>query len=135
MTKPKPHVSKRMRTVRTSSTNLELAVRELVRDMGIRYRANVGTLPGKPDLANKRQGWAIMVNGCMWHGHACAKDRQPKVNIGFWREKIRTNRRRDARNRNQLRKAGMVVLTVWQCELRRPAVAERKIGAFFKGQA
>jgi hypothetical protein len=29
----------------------------------------------------------------------------------------------------------MAVLTVWQCELRRPAVAERKIGAFFKDHA
>ncbi len=133
-TRPKAHVSRRMRAVRTSGTNLELAVQELVRKIGVRYRTNVITLPGKPDLANKTQGWAIMVHGCMWHGHSCAKDRQPKVNTDFWCEKINANRRRDARNRNQLRKAGIAVLTVWQCELRRPAVAQRKIGAFFKDQ-
>lgn len=135
MRKPKAHISRRMRAVRTSGTNLELAVREMVRSIGVRYRTNVATLPGKPDLANKRQGWAILVNGCMWHGHACAKHRQSKVNKDFWREKILTNRRRDARNRNQLRKAGMSVLTVWQCELRRPLVTERKIVAFFRDQA
>lgn len=124
-----------MRAVRTSGTALELVVRRLVRSMGVRYRTNVTTLPGKPDLANKTQGWAILVNGCMWHGHSCAKERQPKVNVDFWRKKIQANQRRDARNRIQLRKAGMAVLTIWQCDLRRPAIAERKIRAFLRGQS
>jgi DNA mismatch endonuclease (patch repair protein) len=135
MDEPPAHVSKRMRAVRTSGTALELAVRKLIWNMGFRYRTNVTTLPGKPDLANKKQGWAIFVNGCMWHGHACAKSRQPKINTAFWREKIKANRRRDARNRNQLREAGIAVLTIWQCELRRHSITERKIRAFFKGKA
>jgi len=134
MKQRKAIVSRRMRAIRTSGTAPELAVRHLVRKMGIRYRTNVNTLPGKPDLANQRQGWAIMVNGCMWHGHSCAKHRQPKVNVAFWREKIRSNQQRDVRNRAQLRKSGIAVLTVWQCELRRPEVAERKLKVFLRNR-
>src|SRR5690349_851996 len=115
LSKPSEQMSKRMRAVRTSGTSLELLVRQIVRSMGVRYRTNVTNLPGKPDLANKTQGWAILVNGCMWHGHTCAKERQPKVNVDFWHDKIQTNRRRDARNRKQLGKAGLAVLTIWQC--------------------
>lgn len=135
MRKPSAQVSERMRAVRTSGTALELAVKEVVRNLGVRYRLNVITLPDKPDLPNKSQGWAIFVNDCMWHGHACAEKRQPKANKSFWKIKIQSNRERDARNRKRLRMAGLDFLDVWQCEIQKLGVAQRKIRRFFRNRA
>lgn len=114
-----------MRAVRRRGTRPELAVQELVRALGFHYRLNNKSLPGSPDLSNKRGGWVIFVHGCFWHGHRhCKKTkggrdgRVPASRAAFWADKLATNRARDRRNARQLRAMGFRVLTVWECELR-----------------
>jgi DNA mismatch endonuclease (patch repair protein) len=114
---PSTSVSKRMRAVRTAGTAPELRVREIANRIGLRYRINVGSLLGKPDLANKTRKWVVFVHGCFWHGHACKKGRHPKINLDFWKGKIEANRRRDRERARQLAARGFSVVTVWQCEL------------------
>ena len=36
---------------------------------GYRYRLNVKSVPGKPDIVMRPYRTAIFVNGCFWHGH------------------------------------------------------------------
>jgi DNA mismatch endonuclease Vsr len=90
------------------------------------YRLNVRKLPGSPDFANQRRGWALFVNGCFWHGHKnCPLNRKgqgsqlPDNNKEFWKAKFQDNRRRDAQKVRGLRKIGLRVLIVWECQLKR----------------
>ena len=106
-----------MQRVRRQGTPAETFVAEVCRSLGLRYRLNVKSLPGSPDLANKRKRWAIFVNGCFWHHHkGCKLGTVPKRNGSFWREKLAGNRRRDAAKIKQLRRVGFKIIIVWQCE-------------------
>ena len=58
-----PDRSALMRRVRQRGTSPEIIVARICRDLGLRYRLNVKSLPGSPDLANKTKRWAIFVNG------------------------------------------------------------------------
>ena len=127
-----------MQAVRRHGTGIEIAVRRAVTRLGHRSRANAATLPGRPDLSNQREKWAIFVHGCFWHGHRnCRRTkggkagRIPVANNAFWEEKISTNRIRDARKAQELRRIGYRVLTVWECDVKNAVRLERKLTAFF----
>ena len=110
-----------MSRVRNRRTAPENQVAGLLREIGVRYRRNVGSLPGEPDFAVHAAHAAIFVHGCFWHGHTnCKRAKLPATNRRFWREKIDTNKRRDRRVARLLRKQGWQVLTIWQCRLRNP---------------
>ncbi|MDX2290076.1 MAG: very short patch repair endonuclease [Hyphomicrobiaceae bacterium] len=107
-----------MKRVRQSGTPAELVVAKVCHSLGLSYRRNVCSLPGSPDLANKKGRWAIFVNGCYWHHHTgCMRATVPTRNKAFWTEKFRANRRRDAAKIRQLRAAGYRVVLVWECEV------------------
>ena len=123
-----PLVSRRMKAVRRARTAPELAVAEILSGLGVRFRSCVKSLPGTPDLANRRAGWVIFVHGCFWHGHrGCKLATVPKTNSEFWEAKLAANRRRDARKVRLLRAQGFRVFTVWQCETRRSRRLEAKL--------
>jgi DNA mismatch endonuclease (patch repair protein) len=106
-----------MRAVRRERTNPELAVARFLRARGVRFRTNVRSLPGSPDLANKTKKLAIYVHGCFWHRHAaCKKATTPKQNAEFWRTKFEQNVARDRRKVQALRDLGFEVAVVWECE-------------------
>jgi DNA mismatch endonuclease (patch repair protein) len=106
-----------MQRVRQRGTPAERIVAGVCRELGLRYRLNVRSLAGSPDLANKARRWAIFVHGCFWHQHqGCPKATMPKRNAAFWREKFEANRRRDAAKIEALRSAGFSVAVVWECE-------------------
>ncbi len=123
-----------MRAVGQRNTLPELAVRAILRDLGVFYRLKNRDLPGSPDIANRSRGWAVFVNGCFWHGHKnCAKTkaglrpRLPASNRGYWGRKIPENRQRDARKCGDLRQRGFRVMIVWECELRNPAALSGRL--------
>ncbi len=125
-------VSSRMRAVHQSDTAPELAVRRIVHSLGVGYRVCCQTLPGRPDLSNKKNKWCIFVNGCFWHGHACRWGHLPTINLHFWQPQIEQNRRRDETVRIELRTRGFRVLTVWQCELRCGDMVRARLIKFFE---
>lgn len=109
--------SERLGRVRQHGTAAELLVRRAAYAVGLRYRVSNADLPGRPDLANRGRRWAIFVHGCFWHRHrSCARATTPKRNRAFWMAKFRRNRDRDLRRARELRAAGYLVLTVWECE-------------------
>lgn len=126
-----------MQSVRQRGTEIEISVRHAVGRLGHRSRPNVSTLPGSPDLSNQGEKWAIFVHGCFWRGHRnCSKTkggkagRIPVGNKTFWEEKISTNRTRDARKAQELRRIGYQLLTVWECDVKNAVRLERKLTAF-----
>ena len=127
-----------MSRIHGKGTKPELLVRQWLWRHGYRYRLNVKSVPGKPDIVMRRYRTAIFVNGCFWHGHfvefgvesvefgvnssKCCKI--PQSNREFWVNKIRRNQERDQRNYQVLRDNGWQVIVVWECQLQ-PKVIEQ----------
>ncbi len=109
-----------MRAVKGKDTKPEILLRKKLFALGFRYRLNVKTLPGKPDLVFPKHKTVIFVHGCFWHGHKCKRGaRAPKQNADYWREKITRNKARDKASAAALEKLGWRVITVWECEIKR----------------
>lgn len=110
--------SRMMSSVKNRGTGIELNVRRLLHGAGLRYRLNVRTLPGKPDIVLRRYSAVIFVHGCFWHGHTCPLYTVPSSRADFWLAKISANQARDERSRQRLLHAGWKVLTIWECAMR-----------------
>ena len=109
--------SKLMGRVRQAKTGPEEAVAAWLRAHKLGYRRNVRTLPGRPDFANRRGGFAIFVHGCFWHRHrGCPRATTPARNHQFWAEKFAANVARDAARTSELEQTGLRTITVWECE-------------------
>ncbi|RQQ06295.1 very short patch repair endonuclease [Burkholderia stagnalis] len=107
-----------MAKVRQKATDAEVALRRELYRVGLRYRIDYEVLK-KPrrvaDIAFPGRRIAIFVDGCFWHG--CPEHATwPKRNAEFWRQKIETNRLRDADTNERLRSLGWTVLRFWSHE-------------------
>ena len=111
-----------MSRIRGKDTKPEMIVRKLVHALGYRYRLHRHDLPGCPDLVFPGRRKVILVHGCFWHRHRCRYGQvMPATRRRFWREKLESNRARDALNRRRLRRLGWQVLVVWECQTRNSA--------------
>ena len=106
-----------MSKIGEKNTKPKILVRKFLFSKGFRYRINVKTLPGKPDIVLPKYKTVIFINGCFWHGHNCKKGKLPSSNIDFWRKKISNNKSRDDKNSDLLIKLGWKVIIIWQCEI------------------
>jgi len=123
-----------MSRIRGADTRPEKTVRALLRASGIRYRLNVPTLPGRPDVVVPKLRVAIFVHGCFWHHHDCTKGRKlPMKNRRFWKAKIMRNAQRDAESTRELEQSGWRVVTIWECELKSKDALTRRLGEVVAG--
>jgi DNA mismatch endonuclease (patch repair protein) len=108
-----------MASVRQKGTKPEMTLRRALHAAGLRYRVNVKSLPGSPDLVFPKYKAVIFVHGCFWHAHeGCKYATSPITRSDFWEEKFRANRIRDLRNISILVNNGWKVLTLWECEFK-----------------
>lgn len=108
-----------MSNIRNKNTKPEILVRKFLFANGFRFRVNVKTLPGTPDIVLKKYRTVIFVNGCFWHGHDdCKYFRLPKSNTEFWKTKIIANKERDLRDWGELKEMGWYVIQLWECQLK-----------------
>lgn len=114
--------SMNMSHIRSKNSKPEELVRKYLFSKGFRYRKNVKTLPGCPDIVLPRYKTVIFVNGCFWHKHNCPRFVWPSTNEEYWRPKIMGNVERDKRNFAELQQLGWTVLTVWECELKKKVI-------------
>jgi DNA mismatch endonuclease (patch repair protein) len=116
---PSSHeASRRMARVRQKGTGAELDLRRTLHRRGLRYRVH-GQLLTKPrriaDIVFPGAHVAVFVDGCFWHG--CPEHASwPKSNADFWREKIETNRLRDADTDERLSALGWKSVRIWEHE-------------------
>ncbi|MFC1899553.1 very short patch repair endonuclease [Chloroflexota bacterium] len=109
-------------------SKMEISVRKALFSAGFRYRKNVKSLPGKPDIVLPKYKTVIFTHGCFWHGHeGCKASKLPETRREFWENKIRDNVERDKRNINPLEQNGWKVIVLWQCELNNELKHRRKI--------
>jgi DNA mismatch endonuclease (patch repair protein) len=117
-----------MRSVRRERTDPEEAVAAALRRAGVRFRRNVRSLPGSPDLANKSRRFAVYVHGCFWHRHpGCSRATSPKTNAEFWQTKFAANVERDARKEQALRALGYNVEVIWECQTKDYESLDRRV--------
>ncbi len=128
-----------MSRVISKGTKPEKKVRQALFRSGFRYRVNVNTLPGTPDIVLPKYRTAIFVNGCFWHGHkGCKYYTVPETNVEFWVDKVRKNKERDALNNQRLESLSWSVVTIWECELKGKAfdaTMERVIAELHQNKA
>lgn len=111
--------SMNMSHIRSTNSKPEEIVRKYLFAHGFRYRKNVKTLPGCPDIVLPKYHTVIFVNGCFWHKHDCPRFVWPSSNQDYWEPKILRNVERDQRNTEKLKSLGWQVVTVWECELKK----------------
>lgn len=116
--------SKNMSHIRSTNSKPEETVRKILFSHGFRYRKNVKTLPGTPDIVLPKYKTVIFVNGCFWHKHNCPRFVWPASNIDYWIPKIQRNVERDQSNYSELASLGWNVIVVWECELKKKVLNE-----------
>ena len=125
--------SKIMATVRSKGNRTtELALGRLLWAAGLRGYRKQWPIAGKPDFAWPGRKVAVFVDGCFWHGCPCKY--LPRSNTEFWRSKIETNKRRDRRVAQSLRRDGWTVLRIRECVVRKPATLVRIMHALGRCQ-
>lgn len=117
--------SMNMSHIRSKNSKPEETVRKFLFANGFRYRKNVNSLPGCPDIVLPKYQTVIFVNGCFWHKHDCPRFVWPASNQAYWKQKIKRNVERDSINKIKLQKLGWRVFTVWECELKKNSQQER----------
>lgn len=108
-----------MSAIRSKNTKPEVYLRKLLFARGYRYGLYSKKVTGKPDLWMPKYRTAIFVNGCFWHRHeGCRYASRPKSNPDYWNAKFERNVKRDQTVREELRRKGIRVLTVWECTIK-----------------
>ena len=108
-----------MSKIKGKDTKPEILVRKYLFANGFRYRINVKTLPGKPDIVLPKYKTVIFVNGCFWHGHkGCKYFVLPKTRTEWWLQKIKDTQKRDKQAEIELNVMGWRVIRIWECELK-----------------
>lgn len=112
--------SRMMAGIKGKDTKPELVLRRALHARGFRYRLHSKNVPGRPDLVFPKHHAIVFVHGCFWHRHeGCRYTITPSTRPEFWQAKFGANVIRDAAIRDQLKKTGWRVATVWECSLRK----------------
>jgi DNA mismatch endonuclease (patch repair protein) len=110
------------RSNRATDTAHEVVLRRALWRIGVRFRKNVRSLPGKPDIVFLRAKVAVFCDGDFWHGRHWSKLKSKLrrgSNADYWTTKIQSNIERDRRNRAVLQKAGWKVIRLWESDIKR----------------
>ncbi len=118
--------SRMMSSVRGKNTKLEIEIRKRLFAQGFRYRLHARNLPGRPDMVLPKYSAAVFIHGCFWHSHGCARSTIPGNRKEWWRKKLQSNKVRDAKALEGLRRDGWRVLVVWECSVRRPGIDRKE---------
>jgi DNA mismatch endonuclease (patch repair protein) len=110
-----------MQSIRAKDTKPEIMLRLALWHKGIRYRKNLKTLPGTPDIVLTRQKISIFVDGDFWHahGHETNPGEQIASNKDFWVKKLTRNVERDREVNDALTELGWVVLRFWESDIKK----------------
>lgn len=110
--------SRMMAGIRGRDTQPERSVRSALFRLGYRFKIDVRSLPGRPDIVLPRYRTVIFVHGCFWHGHDCRLFRLPETRKLFWSSKIDANRARDEQCSRVLDQLGWRRLIIWECSIK-----------------
>jgi DNA mismatch endonuclease (patch repair protein) len=111
--------SHRMSLIKSSGTRPEKKIRSALHKLGFRFRIDVKSIYGRPDIVFSKFRTVIFINGCFWHRHNCRNGKRvPKNNEKYWIKKFYNNIKRDELITNKLTSDGWKVIKVWECEIK-----------------
>lgn len=110
--------NKNMQAVKNKDSKIELMLRHELWTRGVRYRKNVTSIIGKPDIAFIGKKVAVFCDSEFWHGYDWDKQKgKIKTNREFWVHKIERNIERDKEVTKTLEADGWIVLRFWGNEI------------------
>jgi DNA mismatch endonuclease (patch repair protein) len=112
--------SKTKRANRGRDTTHERLLRSELFLRGMRFRKNVKTLLGTPDIVFPKAKTVVFCDGDFWHGRDWTRRKvklQKGSNSKYWVQKIEHNRQRDKLVTRKLRTAGWRVVRVWETDI------------------
>lgn len=110
--------SRNMRAVKSKDSVIELTLRRALWRRGLRYRKNVSSIIGKPDIAFIGKKVAVFCDSEFWHGFQW-EVRKYGIHSRreFWIPKIERNMQRDEEVNQRLKEQGWIVLRFWGREI------------------
>ena len=120
-----------MSAVKSKNTRPELALRHALWARGLRYRVNVKSLKGKPDVVFTRAKIVVFCDGDFWHGHNWAirglssLEEELDKYTQFWRDKILCNIQRDKEQTVHLENEGWNVIRIWESDIKKTSQSVR----------
>lgn len=118
--KTKEQISFNMKQVKDRDSEIELLLRHELRSRNMRYRKNVKTVFGKPDVAFIGLKIAVFVDSEFWHGYDWeTKQNEITSNRDFWVRKIERNMERDKEVNKYLTEQGWIVLRFWGNDIKK----------------
>ncbi|AGX02769.1 very-short-patch-repair endonuclease [Bacillus sp. NRRL B-14911] len=108
--------SKIMGSIKAVSKLEDMVTHELW-NRGYRFRRNVRSLKGTPDIAIKKYKVVIFIDSCFWH--LCPiHGKIPKSNVEFWSNKLHRNQERDKEVTDFYINRDWNILRLWEHEIR-----------------
>ena len=114
MKKTQEQIHYNMQQVKCKDSKIELLLRKALWQKGVRYRKNVKTVFGHPDIAFIGKKVAVFCDSEFWHGYDWERRKEDfKVRQDFWIPKIERNIQRDKEVTEKLISEGWTVLRFW----------------------
>ena len=112
--------SELMSRIKAQNTKPEIKLRKILWALGFRYRKNVKSLPGKPDIVLRKYNLVIFIDGEFWHGFNWVKKKETiKSNRDFWIPKIERNMQRDREVNERLETLGYTIIRFWEQQVKK----------------
>ena len=113
-------ISYNMRQVKSKDSAIEIALRKELWARNLRYRKNVTTVFGKPDIAFLGKKIAVFCDSEFWHGFDWENRKNDiKSHQEFWIPKIERTIQRDIEVTNKLQSEGWIVIRFWGKEIKK----------------
>ncbi len=111
---------KNMQAIRNKDSDIELLLRRELWKRGIRYRKNVKSVLGHPDIAFIGKRVAVFCDSEFWHGYDW-ENRKNDIHTRreFWIPKIERNIQRDIEVTEGLQNEGWIVLRFWGKDIKK----------------
>lgn len=120
MSKTKEQIRYNMQQVKCKDSEIELLLRKALWQKGLRYRKNVKSVYGHPDIAFIGKKIAVFCDSEFWHGYDWENRKNDfKVRQDFWIPKIERNMARDKEVNEKLKEDGWIVLRFWGKDIKR----------------
>jgi len=105
-----------MSAIRSRDNRTEVALRQSLHALGLRFRLHRRDLPGRPDIVFARERVAIFVDGDYWHARSVREatedpyERFTAERRDYWRQKFERRIQLDDTATAALKASGWIVL-------------------------
>ena len=114
---------KSMQAIKNKDSQIEKMLRKELWNRGLRYRKNVSSVFGHPDIAFIGKKVAVFCDSEFWHGyHWEERKKDIKSHQEFWTAKIERNIQRDMEVTKKLQADGWIVLRFWGNDIKKNVI-------------